>query len=61
MLPPVQRVQSALHPWVAFGVMPLFALANAGVSLDGFNLDDPMAHGVFMGSSSRWYSANPWA
>nr|WP_233102213.1 Na+/H+ antiporter NhaA [Pseudomonas sp. MF7453] len=49
MLPPVQRVQSALHPWVAFGVMPLFALANAGVSLDGFNLDDPMAHGVFMG------------
>nr|WP_262416863.1 MULTISPECIES: Na+/H+ antiporter NhaA [unclassified Pseudomonas] len=49
ILPPVQRVQSALHPWVAFGVMPLFALANAGVSLHGFNLDDPMAHGVFMG------------
>ncbi|WP_338475201.1 Na+/H+ antiporter NhaA [Pseudomonas khavaziana] len=49
ILPPVQRVQSALHPWVAFGVMPLFALANAGVSLDGFNLDDPLAHGVFMG------------
>lgn len=33
--PPVVRVQSALHPWVAFGVMPLFALANAGVSLGG--------------------------
>ncbi|AZF06148.1 Na+/H+ antiporter NhaA [Pseudomonas sp. R5-89-07] len=49
ILPPVQRVQSALHPWVAFGVMPLFALANAGVSLSGFNLDDPLPHGVFMG------------
>lgn len=35
LLPPVIRVQAALHPWVAFGVMPLFALANAGVSLEG--------------------------
>ncbi|PWF24032.1 Na+/H+ antiporter NhaA [Corticimicrobacter populi] len=38
MLPPVSRVQIALHPWVAYGVMPLFALANAGVSLDGIDL-----------------------
>lgn len=29
------HVQTALHPWVTFGVMPLFALANAGVSLGG--------------------------
>ena len=43
MLPPVVRVQTALHPWVAFGIMPLFALANAGVSLAGIDLsaDDP--------------------
>ncbi|MFC0217350.1 Na+/H+ antiporter NhaA [Pseudochelatococcus lubricantis] len=33
LVPPVVRVQQALHPWVAFGIMPLFALANAGVSL----------------------------
>lgn len=33
LLPPVIRVQKALHPWVAYGVMPLFALANAGVSM----------------------------
>jgi NhaA family Na+:H+ antiporter len=33
MLPPVVRVQTALHPWVAYIIMPLFALANAGVSL----------------------------
>ena len=49
LMPPVQRVQSALHPWVAFGVMPLFALANAGVSLQGLNLEHPLPHGVFMG------------
>ena len=29
---PVERLQHALHGWVAFGAMPLFALANAGVS-----------------------------
>jgi NhaA family Na+:H+ antiporter len=38
LLPPVSRVQMALHPWVAFGIMPLFALANAGVSVDGIDL-----------------------
>lgn len=30
---PVERIERALHGWVAFGAMPLFALANAGVSL----------------------------
>ena len=40
MLPPVVRVQTALHPWVAYGVMPLFALANAGVNLSGVDLSD---------------------
>jgi NhaA family Na+:H+ antiporter len=36
--PPVERVQATLHPWVAFGIMPWFALANAGVSLQGLQL-----------------------
>ncbi len=31
----IGRLQAALHPWVAFGIMPLFALANAGVALNG--------------------------
>ncbi|MFZ5693625.1 MAG: Na+/H+ antiporter NhaA [Pseudomonadota bacterium] len=38
ILPPVVRVQAALHPWVAYGVMPIFALANAGVSLTSVDL-----------------------
>jgi NhaA family Na+:H+ antiporter len=38
LLPPVVRVQTALHPWVAYGVMPIFALANAGVSLTSVDL-----------------------
>lgn len=32
---PLHRLEHALHPWVAFGIVPLFALANAGVHLQG--------------------------
>jgi NhaA family Na+:H+ antiporter len=44
LLPPVVRMQSILHPWVAFGIMPLFALANAGVSFSGVTFAGPTAH-----------------
>lgn len=32
---PLERAEHALHPWVAFAVLPMFAFANAGVSLQG--------------------------
>lgn len=32
---PLQRLEHTLHPWVAFFIMPVFALANAGVVLSG--------------------------
>lgn len=38
LLPPVFRLPMMLHPWVAFGVMPIFALANAGVQFGGIDL-----------------------
>lgn len=38
LLPPVFRLPMLLHPWVAFGVMPIFALANAGVQFGGVDL-----------------------
>ncbi|MBV6272410.1 Na+/H+ antiporter NhaA [Alcaligenaceae bacterium CGII-47] len=49
MLSPVVRVQGALHPWVAYGVMPLFALANAGVSLGGIDLSASGPQWVMVG------------
>src|SRR5690606_14846312 len=49
LLPPVVRVQIALHPWVAYGVMPLFALANAGVSLEGIDLATAASRNVVLG------------
>jgi Na+:H+ antiporter, NhaA family len=36
---PVERLQHGLHGWVAFGVMPLFAFANAGVSIGDMRFD----------------------
>ena len=35
------RVERLLHPWITFLVMPLFALANAGIRLDGIDLAQP--------------------
>lgn len=32
---PLPRLENALHPWVAYVIMPVFALANAGVGLGG--------------------------
>ena len=35
---PLERAEHALHPWVAFAVLPMFAFVNAGVSLRGVSL-----------------------
>ncbi|HKZ73661.1 MAG TPA: Na+/H+ antiporter NhaA [Steroidobacteraceae bacterium] len=49
LLPPVVRVEMTLHAWVAFGVMPLFALANAGVNFGGIPWDVAGAPAVLLG------------
>jgi len=49
---PLQRLEHALHPWVMYFVMPVFALANAGVALSanfGDALSDPTALGIVAG------------
>jgi NhaA family Na+:H+ antiporter len=50
--PPLHRLEYALHPWVTFVIMPLFALSNAGVSLFGDvggGLAQPITLGVILG------------
>ncbi|MBI2376240.1 MAG: Na+/H+ antiporter NhaA [Deltaproteobacteria bacterium] len=37
---PAESLIETLHPWVAFGIMPVFALANAGVALSGDAMDE---------------------
>ncbi|MCC7441057.1 MAG: Na+/H+ antiporter NhaA [Bdellovibrionales bacterium] len=52
---PGARLERALHPWVAFGIMPVFAFANSGVSLGGSDggltgaLTSPIGMGVALG------------
>ncbi len=48
-LSPVERLELALHPWVGFAVMPLFALANAGMPISWREFTSPVAAAVFAG------------
>lgn len=36
---PLKHLEHALHPYVAFLILPIFAFANAGISLDGVSMD----------------------
>lgn len=50
--PPLNRFEHIWTRWVAFGIVPVFALANSGVSLEGMslgNLRDPVPLGVLLG------------
>lgn len=44
----LRTLENNLHPWVAFGVLPLFAFANAGLSFTGLSLRD-IAHPIPLG------------
>ena len=49
---PLEWLEHALHPWVAYGILPLFAFANAGLALGGFSAGDafaPVPLGIALG------------
>lgn len=49
---PLKHLEHQLHPWSAYLILPLFAFANAGVSLDGIGLDTllgPVPLGIMLG------------
>ena len=48
ILTPLQRFEHGLHPWVSFFIMPVFALANAGVTI-GSGLTSALTHPVSIG------------
>lgn len=48
ILTPLQRFEHGLHPWVSFFIMPVFALANAGVTI-GSGLTSALIHPVSIG------------
>ena len=49
---PLKHLEHVLHPWSAFLILPLFAFANAGVSLEGINFSallNPLPMGIILG------------
>ncbi len=48
-LSPVERLEITLHPWVAFAIMPLFAFANAGLSLTFGSINSSVTGAIFLG------------
>jgi NhaA family Na+:H+ antiporter len=46
---PLERFETYLHPWVSFVIMPVFALANAGVTIHVSDFTNPVAVAVIIG------------
>jgi Na+/H+ antiporter NhaA len=68
-----ERLQYALHPWTSYVIVPVFALANAGVTIDSQLIADavasPITLGIFFGYvvgkplgilGTAWLSSRPW-
>jgi Na+/H+ antiporter NhaA len=68
-----ERVQYRLHPWTSFVIVPLFALANVGIEVDGQLLGDavtsPVTLGILFGYvvgkplgvlGAVWLATRPW-
>ena len=47
--PPLVRMEERLHPWSAYGVLPVFALANAGVTVSASGIGDALTSQVGLG------------
>lgn len=54
---PLRELEHGLHPWVAFGVLPLFAFANAGVKLGGLDAAS-LLHSVPLGIAAGLFLGN---
>ncbi len=46
---PLSRLEALLHPWSSFVIVPIFALANAGVRFAGMDLSEAVTHPVSLG------------
>jgi NhaA family Na+:H+ antiporter len=52
LISPLKTLEHDLHPWVAFGILPVFAFANAGLSLSGLTFSallEPVPLGIALG------------
>jgi Na+/H+ antiporter NhaA len=58
-VPPNERLQYALHPWTSYVIVPLFALANAGVHLGGGLLGTAFTSPITIGIALAYLLGKP--
>ncbi len=58
-MPPLQRLEHTLHPFVSFVIMPIFALSNAGVTFIGMDVASVADGGVAIGVMSGLLLGKP--
>ncbi len=56
---PNERLQYALHPWTSYVVVPLFALANAGIHVTGSLLGDAIGSPITLGIAVGYVAGKP--
>ena len=56
---PMERLEGIIHPWVSFVILPVFALANAGVVFTAATLSDAIASPVTVGVAIALLVGNP--
>jgi len=54
---PLKKLEHDLHPYVSFGILPLFAFANTGISLDGLSLES-LLHPIALGITAGLFVGN---
>ncbi len=56
---PNERIQYALHPWTSYVIVPLFALANAGIHITGGLLSDAVSSPITIGIVAGYVVGKP--
>ncbi len=56
---PLQQLEHSLHPWVSYGILPLFALANAGVQMPSGGLGEALLHPIGLGVLAGLFLGKP--
>src|SRR4051812_35052146 len=56
---PNERLQYRLHPWTSYAIVPLFALANAGIHIDGALLSDAVTSPITLGIVAGYVVGKP--
>jgi Na+/H+ antiporter NhaA len=56
---PNERLQFKLHPWTSFVIVPVFALANAGIHLEGGLLEDAVSSPITLGIVAAYVIGKP--